>query len=167
MVADVRSATTDWFSFGWLAPTVALANAVVLVAAVRYLNPSTLSFLTEEIDQVAPFIRLALLVSLIGNIVRLWFSPSWFVGLTDVLATLAGLVATVRLFQIFPFTFNDAPSLWTMVLRVLLIMAMVGAAFGIVLSAGRLLAMRGAVGGRFENGPDQRQSIRSKDPWTR
>lgn len=54
VMADIRSATANWFSFGWLAPTVALANAVVLIAVIRYLNPSTLSFLTDEIDRVTP-----------------------------------------------------------------------------------------------------------------
>ncbi len=146
-MADVRSATANWFSFGWLAPTVALANAVVLIAVVRYLNPSTVSFLTDEIDRATPFIVLALLISLVGNIVRLRFSPSWFVSLVDVLATLAGLVATVRLFQVFPFAVDDGVIPWTVVLRVLLVAAMVGAVFGIVLSTGRLLSTRGTAGG--------------------
>jgi hypothetical protein len=141
-MADVRSATANWFSFGWLAPTVALVNAVVLIAVIRYLNPSTLSFLTEEIDRVTPFIALALVISLFGNVVRLWFSPSWFVSLADVLATSAGLAATVRLFQVSPFVFDDGPIPWTVVLRVLLIAAMVGSVFGIVLSTGRLLSIR-------------------------
>lgn len=147
VLADVRSASENWFSFGWLAPSVAFANAVVLVGVVRYLNPSTLPFLTDGIDRVAQFIRLALAISLIGNVTRIWYSPSWFVGLADLVATLAGMVATLRLFQVFPFDFDDGTTPWTTVVRLLLIAAMVGAAFGIALSMSRLLA-HGADGGR-------------------
>lgn len=168
VLADVRSASDNWFSFGWLAPTVAFANAVVLVAVVRYLNPSTLPFLTDAIDRVTLFIRLALAISLIGNITRLWYSPSWFVGVADLVATLAGLVATVRLFQVYPFAFDNGTIPWTSVVRLLLVAAMVGAASGIALATSRLLAIRRGAGGKAAGGSDPNDAREGpKDPWPR
>ena len=56
----------------------------------------------------------------------------WFRPLGEIVVTAIGLVALVRLWQAFPFAFDDQGVPWHLVVRWLLAIGMVGSAIGIV-----------------------------------
>jgi hypothetical protein len=77
------------------------------------------------------------------NAVRLVYDPRWFVSLGDVVSTLLGVAALVRIWQVFPFDFDAYSVDWALVVRVVMVVAFLGSLIGIVaqtLTLGRAVA---------------------------
>jgi hypothetical protein len=109
-----------------------LVNAALLYAANVWPGWATLPFLTEDTAQVMPMVNASITVSLVANGVYLLRDPRWLKALGDVVTTTVGLVAVVQMWQVFPFDFDDGGLDWTLVVRVLLGVAIVGSVIGIV-----------------------------------
>jgi len=71
-------------------------------------------------------------VNLAANVVYLVRDPSWLKALGDMLTTTVGIVALLRIWQVFPFDFGGSSFDWTLVVRIVLGIAIVGSAIGIV-----------------------------------
>ena len=54
-----------------------------------------------------------------------------------------GLIVMIRIWNVFPFDFSDSAFDWTFVVRLLLVVAMVGAAIGIVVQFVTLIRLAG------------------------
>jgi hypothetical protein len=89
-------------------------------------------FLTTDFSDVLWLIDLSLWVGVGTNLVYLVRDPRWLTALGGVASTAVGLVAAIRLWQVFPFDLSDA---WTVVFRIGLAVGIVGAAIGILVNA--------------------------------
>lgn len=72
------------------------------------------------------------MVSLAANVAYLVHDPPWLKALGDLLTTAVGFVALLRIWQVFPFDFGETTFDWTLVVRIVLVVAIVGSAVGIV-----------------------------------
>jgi hypothetical protein len=124
-----------------------LLNAALLVLVNRWPGWEALPFLTTDTRLVIAVVNASVLVNLAANLVYLARDPRWLKALGDTLTTAVGLVAMVRIWQVFPFDFADWSHDWSWLLRVLLGVGMVGSVIGIAvqfISLVRQLANGGA-----------------------
>jgi hypothetical protein len=124
-------------------PPVAARRAGYVVAAVLMtafwflLNVSpgwqVVPFLTDDAGQVVTLMNLSLGVSVVANLGYLVYDPPWWKALGDVVTSVVGLAVLVRLWQVFPFAFTGSFD-WSLVTRVMLIVAIAGTIIGIVIN---------------------------------
>jgi hypothetical protein len=111
--------------------------AVVVNAALLYVfnvwpGWQALPFLTQDTQLVTGLVNASIVVSLVANVLFVAWDPRWFKAFGDVVTTSVGLVAVVRIWQVFPFDFGSSSIDWALVARVVLVVAIVGSAIGIV-----------------------------------
>jgi len=120
--------------------------AAALTAVLWYLvniQPGwrALPFLTEDFTQVLALFNFSLAVSLAVNLIYLVFDPVWGKALGDLVTTGIGVAVLVRIWQVFPFTFDDV---WGVLARVTLVLAIVGSAIAIAINV--VTVFRGSSG---------------------
>ncbi|MQA34352.1 hypothetical protein [Modestobacter roseus] len=133
-VAQVRTNRTGYV-------VAVLVNAAGLVVLHVWPGWQEFPVLTADTRSVLGVVDAALVVGIVVNVVLLLRSPGWPTAAGSLLTTLVGLVATVRVWQVFPFDVSDT---WETVLRVVLVVGVVGACLGLL----ALLRMRQVTGGR-------------------
>lgn len=116
--------------FGYV--VAVLVNAAMLYAVNRWPGWEVLPFLTAEMVLVLGLVNASIVVNLAANLVYLVRDPRWLRALGDLLTTAVGLVALVRMWQVFPFDFSGDWAGWTLVVRILLGLGIVGSAIGLV-----------------------------------
>jgi hypothetical protein len=99
----------------------------------------TVPFLTAETEQVLGIVNLSLWVGVITNAVLLFIDRRWLKAAVNTVSTAVGLVATVVIWQVFPFDFSDWWFDATVLVRVLLILGIIGSVIGIVFAIGTLM----------------------------
>lgn len=109
-----------------------LVNAAMLYAANRWPGWEAVPFLTDDTQGVMGLVNASIVVSLAVNVVYLVRDPSWLKALGSLLTTAVGLAALVRIWRVFPFDFAGSTFDWTLVVRILLGVAIVGSVIGIV-----------------------------------
>lgn len=119
------------------------ANALLLYAVENLASWDTLRFVTDDFDRVSSIISLALLASLIANLAYLYNDDRWFKSLGSIVTTAIGVVASVRVWQVFPFDFSGYDVDWSAAIRALLVLSMVGGGIGIVAELVRLIRGHG------------------------
>jgi hypothetical protein len=112
-----------------------LLNAALLVLVNRWPGWEALPFLTTDTRLVIAVVNASVLVNLAANLVYLARDPRWLKALGDTLTTAVGLVAMVRIWQVFPFDFGDSSVDWTLLARVALGLGIAGAAIGVIVNA--------------------------------
>lgn len=118
--------------FGYL---VAIAvNAVILYAANVRPGWDAVPFLTSDTEQVLGLVNASIVVSIVANVVYLVSDPRWLKALGDVATTAVGLAALVQIRAVFPFAFTHGRIDWDLVANVVLVVAIVGSAIGIVVA---------------------------------
>ncbi len=118
--------------FGYL--VAVLVNGAVLYAADVWPGWEAVPFLTPETRQVLGLVNASILVSMAANLVCLVNDPRWLKALGDIVTTGVGIAALVRIRAVFPFAFTDTTLDWSLVASVLLVVAIVGSAIGIVVA---------------------------------
>lgn len=108
-----------------------VVNVALLYAVHGWPGWRELPFLTEDTTQVLGAVTAALVAGLVTNVVYLASDPPWLTALGDLVITVIGLVALVRVWQVFPLDFGDHAVNWAMVARVLLVIAMGGSVIGV------------------------------------
>jgi hypothetical protein len=116
----------------------AVINAAMLWLLNIWPGWESLPFLTDKTPQVLVLVNLSLVASVAVNLAYLGYDAPWAVALGSVLTTGVGLAALVRIWQVFPFQFGGAFD-WAMVIRILLVVAMVGGAIGLLVQLGQLV----------------------------
>lgn len=116
-----------------------LVNVAILVVVNRWPGWEAVPFLTDDTEQVLGIVNASVVAGVVANLAFLVADPPWFKAVGDIVTTAVGLVAAVRLWQVFPFDFG-AGSAWDTVARVLLVIAIVGSVIGILVTTGRLIA---------------------------
>ncbi len=90
------------------------------------------SFLTSATEDVLPWVDAQLGVSVVVNAIWLLLDPRWLRALGEALTAALGVAALARILAVFPFIFDDDGVPWEQWLRVALVVALVGAAIGVL-----------------------------------
>ncbi|MBE1495635.1 hypothetical protein H4696_002735 [Amycolatopsis lexingtonensis] len=109
-----------------------VVNGVLLVLINGRPGWAVVPFLTPAFSSVVGVVDLALVVGAVTGFVHLWHDPEWLVALDGVVTTCAGLVALVRLWQVFPFDFGGGSFDWAVVARIVLVAGIAGSVLGLV-----------------------------------
>jgi hypothetical protein len=89
-------------------------------------------FLTSATTDVLPFVDAQIAVSVAANAIWLVVDPRWLRALGEMVTATVGLVATSRILAVFPFSFDDDGVPWEQLFRVVLVVAVVGSAVGVL-----------------------------------
>jgi hypothetical protein len=103
-----------------------LVNLLVLWIANHLLAWDWFPWLTDDFDDVLPFIDASIGVSITVDAISLFRDPPWFRSVGTIAGNVVSLVATVKMLQVFPFDFSDYAFPWATVVRVLLVLSCVG-----------------------------------------
>jgi hypothetical protein len=89
-------------------------------------------FLTEDTGRVLVLFNLSVIAGLVANAVYLAHDPPWLTSVGGVITTSVGFAALVRLWQVFPFAFDDASFDWPLLVRFVLVIGLVGSVVGVI-----------------------------------
>lgn len=123
-------------------------NAVLLYLVNRRPGWDALPFLTRDTELVLGLVNASLVAGVVANLVYVLADPPRVRALGDLVTTSIGLVAMVRIWQVFPFSFDEDGFPWETVFRVALVVGIVGSAIAIVVALVSLVrgGRRGAQG---------------------
>jgi hypothetical protein len=115
--------------------------AVAVDAALLYLlnrSPGwqAVPFLTDAMSQVIGVVNLSVTAGLVANLVYVVWDPEWLKALGDLTTTCVGVLAMLRLWQVWPFDL-PAGSPWNLLVHLALGLGLVGGAVGIAASTVR------------------------------
>ena len=113
-------------------------NVAMLIVVQNILDWGWLSFLTAEFGEVVPWITLSLLVSILANLIYQYKDSRAVKSTGQILINTISIIVTYRIFQVFPFDFSGYEFDWAIVVRIVLILAMVGAGIGVLTEAVKL-----------------------------
>lgn len=114
------------YGFGIVAGIVGLALVNV------WPGWESVPFLTSDTTEVLGLVNASLFAGIVANLAYLVHDAPWLVALGGVVTTGIGLAALIRILQVFPVDFSDWDFDGTALVRILLILAIVGSAIGIV-----------------------------------
>jgi hypothetical protein len=113
--------------------TIAMAvNAVLLYLVNVSPGWDAAPFLAHDTTQVIGWVNASIGAGIIANALYLAMDQRWFRALGEIVVTAIGLVALVRLWQVFPFAFDDEGVPWHLIARWVLGIGIVGSAIGII-----------------------------------
>lgn len=114
-----------------------LINLAMLLAINAWPGWEILPFLTEETPNILGWVNASLVVPMVAQVALLWRDARWQKALSDLITTAVGLVAVVQVWRVFPFEFDAHP--WVNLVKVLLVVAMVGSGFAILVASAALV----------------------------
>ncbi len=130
---------------GYLVAVV--VNGVLLYAANGWPGWDVLPFLTADTALVMGAVNASIVTNLGVNVVYLVRDDPWLRSLGDLATIAVGLVALLRVWQVFPLDFGTGGFDWSVVARVLLGVGIAGSVLGIVVAVVGFVRNLGA-GGR-------------------
>lgn len=122
----------------------ALVNAVLLYLVNVWPGWEELPFLTSETTEVLGWVNASMIAGIITNLVYVGRDTNRVRAAGDLVTTGIGLVAMVRIWQVFPFDFDLSGLDWAIVARVFLVIGIVGSAIAMVVRLVSLLSDTGS-----------------------
>ena len=116
--------------FGYV--VAALVNLALLYGVNVWPGWDVLPFLTADTTRVLTLVNASLVAGVAANAVYVVRDPRWLRSFGEAFTTAIGVAAMVALWRVFPFDFGDAGFDWSIVVRVLLAIGIVGGAIGII-----------------------------------
>jgi hypothetical protein len=107
-------------------------QAALLIVVNNLVEWDILPFITEEFNDLVPYINVSLVASIVVNAVYFAFDPRWFKSFGQAILNAISLVVIVQTYRIFPFDFSGSSFNWTAVTRVCLVALMVLVGIGII-----------------------------------
>lgn len=89
-------------------------------------------FLTSATEDVLPWVDAQIAASVVANAVWLLVDPRWLRTLGEMITAAIGVAAVARILAVFPFSFDDDGVPWEQWVRFTLVVALVGAAIGVL-----------------------------------
>ncbi|MER7244880.1 hypothetical protein [Kribbella sp. NPDC000426] len=117
-----------------------VVNAAMLYAIHSWPGWQQVPFLTASTTQVLGWVTATLIAGLAGNLVYLWSDPPWLKSLGDLVITGIGLVAIIRVWQVFPFDFGTASFDWAVLVRIALAVGFFGSIAAMIVQVVVLVA---------------------------
>lgn len=114
----------------------AVVNALLLYLINRDPGWQAVPFLTDATTEVLGLVNASIAVSLVANLFYVAWDPVWLKALGDLVTISVGVVALVRIWQVWPIDF-PAGSPWDVLARVAVGVGIAGGLVGIVASIGR------------------------------
>lgn len=111
-----------------------VVNVVLLWIVEIWPGWRALPILTPEAAAVVPWIDAAFLAAIVVNLLNLLFDRRWLKAVGDLVTAVIGLLSALVVWDVFPFDFSTVGGGWEVVVRILLILAIVGSAIGIVVA---------------------------------
>ena len=156
LTAPTHRPTPTTRRFGYL--VAVLINAVLLYAANVSPGWEAVPFLTADTVLVMGLVNASIIVSLAANAAYLITDPPWFKDLGTVLTSAVGFVATARIWKVFPFDFTGSAVDWTVVVRIMLVLGLVGSAIGVITGFVAVVRSVATRSGRGYGAPHRRLS---------
>ena len=123
--------------FGYLVAIA--ANAVMLYGAHHLLAWGWPRFLTDDFETLLPIVTASFVAGMLANAAFVCFDAAWFKLLANIVTSAIGFVVALRTWQVFPFDFSGYDHDWSWLVRVVLVVAMVGAAISVVVESVRVI----------------------------
>jgi len=111
-----------------------LINAVLIFLLDAHPGWRAVPFLTPATAQVIGLFTLTLAAGIAANVMYFIADPPRLRAFGDLVTLTFTLVASVRIWEVFPFAFHGSMAFWSDIVRVLLIIAIVGACIGLLYS---------------------------------
>jgi hypothetical protein len=111
-----------------------LINAVLIFLLDAHPGWHAVPFLTPATEQVIGLVTLTLAAGIAANVVYFIADPPRLRAFGDLVTLTISLITTVRVLEVFPFAFHGSMAYWSVVVRVLLIVGIVGVCFGLLYS---------------------------------
>jgi uncharacterized integral membrane protein len=86
---------------------VAIAVMILLIYILRNVRSWGLTFLTEDFGKCLIYIELSIYVSIIAQALFIFYDNRWFKHLVQGITNIAGAVALIMIYVIFPFDIED------------------------------------------------------------
>lgn len=115
-----------------------VVNVVMLVIVQNILEWGWAPFLTDEFAQVVPWISLSLVVSIVANLIYQFNDTRVVKSTGQILTNLISILVTYQILMVFPFDFSASQFNWAPIVRIVLILALVGAGIGVLTEAVKL-----------------------------
>ena len=131
--------------FGYLVGVA--VNAALLYLVNRDPGWQAVPFLTDATTQVLWLVNASIAANLIASLVYVVWDPAWLKALGDVVTTSLGVMAAVRIWQVWPLEFAPG-SPWGVIARIAVGLAVVGGTLGIVVAVGQFVGALAATPGR-------------------
>lgn len=90
------------------------------------------AFLTDEFEDLLPWISISLAATAVLNVLWVVADPDWFRHLGQLALDVITVIVSVRTWQIFPFDFSGYAWVWEAGTRALIVVATVGSAIAAV-----------------------------------
>lgn len=116
--------------FGYLVAVT--VNVLFLLAVNVWPGWQAVPFLTPDARLVIGLVNASITANLVVNVVYLLRDDPWLKALGDLVTLTVGLLALLRIWQVFPFDFAGTGFDWALVVRGLLGIAIFGSVVGIV-----------------------------------
>jgi hypothetical protein len=107
-------------------------QVALLIVVNNLVEWDVFSFITDEFNELVPYINVSLVASIVVNAVYFAFDPRWFKSLSQAILNVVSLVVIVQTYRIFPFDFSGSSFNWTAVTRVCLVSLMVLVGIGVI-----------------------------------
>jgi hypothetical protein len=117
----------------------ALFNMAMLYVINIWPGWQAVPFLTDDTHRLLTLVNLSVVAGLAANLIYLSYDPPSVKALGDLVTTGIGLAVLVRIWQVFPFDFGGYRFDWPLLFRVLIVVALVGAAIGLLVQFGILV----------------------------
>jgi hypothetical protein len=118
--------------------TVAIIFNLIFIYIVNQIPYWDISFITSAWSEVLWILNLSLVVTIIGNLLFLFYHPQWFRSLSQIIISVFAFWAIRALYTVFPFSFSQ--SSLDLVAWFILIILMVGVAISILVEVVKLVA---------------------------
>lgn len=112
-----------------------VVNLAMLVVVQNILDWGWLPFLTEHFAEVIPWISLSLVMSIAVNLIFQFNDTRTVKSTGQIASNLISIFVTYQIFRVFPFDFSNYDFNWALIVRIVLILAMVGAGIGVLADA--------------------------------
>ena len=111
-----------------------LVNVGILVAVNWWPGWEVVPFLSQDMSLVLGIVNLSIVVNLTANLTYLAYSRSWLKALGDLVTLGVGTAALVRIWQVFPFAFSSSTLDWTLAVRSVLVLGIIGSIIGMIVA---------------------------------
>jgi hypothetical protein len=132
VTAPVRRPSLAGRRFGYL--LAAAINAVILYLVNGQPGWRSVDFLTGDTTRVLGLLNVSVVVGIVVNLLYVGYDPPWLTATGNLVTTAIGIAVLARIWHVFPFDFGDASFDWAMLIRVLLVVGIVGAAIGVLVN---------------------------------
>ena len=111
-----------------------LVNAVLIFLLDAHPGWRAVPFLTPATAQVIGLVTLTLAAGIGANVVYFIADPPRLRAFGDLVTLTISLITTVRVLAVFPFAFHGSVAYWSVIVRVILVVGIVGVCIGLLYS---------------------------------